>query len=611
MKAVYSVILSFALVPAFVSAQVAINTDGATPVASAMLEVSATDKGMLIPRLTAAQRDAISSPATGLMVYVTDDNTFHYFNGAAWTVIGLGNNLFTSDGTLTSDRSVNLDNFRLRLETPSAKNALTLQRGESGSMGIAFQNSGSKYPAIISVPATGNFNGLDFSTKGADTDLDLTGLTLRLTDAGTITLPEYGQGNVSGTTAKLLAVTSVGEVIETDPQTLTLTGNDLSLSSGGSVTLPDDSASNEIQTLSRSGTTVSLSSGGGSVDIADGDSDSANELQNLGSSASGTNRTVTITNGTATTFSVADSDNSSTNELQYLSLDSGSIIRLTNGGSVTLPDNSATNELDSKWTASNGAIYHNDGSVGIGVVNPGSLLHIGSTTIDDTTGFRITQGSNNSLFSHNTGGDLVIGKLSATNQLVLDAGSSVGIGTDAPSQKLDVNGQLRIRGGNPGTGKVLTSSDNNGNAVWSDSAPVDFGDNFLTTEVSPYTGSGWSQQVGPSANLQDIPNGATVLVMVSFRCSLKGNGSGSDDFNFRIKIDNGSAQTKTTTSEATGWIETIDQHRDHWQHISFQRVVTINFTGTNNIRCYLTVNRDDSDDALYLDDISVAALRLQ
>lgn len=574
MKIVYSAILTLVLLPTFVSAQVAINTDGAAPDASAMLEVSATDRGMLIPRLTAAQRDAISSPATGLMVYVTDDNTFHYFNGTDWTVVGLQNNLFTNDGILTSDRSVNLDGYRLLLQTPDAKNALTLQRGESGSMGIAFQNSGSKYPAIISVPATGNFNGLDFSTKGADTDLDLTGLTLRLTNAGTVTLPEYGQGNVSGTTAKLLAVTSLGEVIETDPQTLTLTGNDLSLSSGGSVTLPDDSASNEIQTLSRSGTTVSLSSGGGSVDIADGDSDSSNELQ-------------------------------------YLSLDSGSIIRLTNGGSVTLPDNSATNELDSKWTASNGAIYHNDGSVGIGVVNPGSLLHIGSTTIDDTTGFRITQGSNNSLFSHNTGGDLVIGKLAATNQLVLDAGSSVGIGTDAPSQKLDVNGQLRIRGGNPGTGKVLTSSDNNGNAVWSDSAPVDFGDDFMTTEVSPYTGSGWSQKVGPSANLQDIPNGATVLVMVSFRCSLKGNGSGSDDFNFRIKIDNGSAQTKTTTSEATGWIETIDQHRDHWQHISFQRVVTINFTGTNNIRCYLTVNRDDSDDALYLDDISVVALRLQ
>jgi hypothetical protein len=158
---------------------------------------------------------------------------------------------------------------------------------------------------------------------------------------------------------------------------------------------------------------------------------------------------------------------------------------------------------------------------------------------------------------------------------------------------------------------VLTSSDNNGNAVWSDSAPVDSGDGFSSSEVSS-SGIGWSSNpIGPTANLQAVPNGAAVLVMASFRCSLKGIGSGDDDFSFRIKIDNGSGQTQTTTSTATGLIETIDQHRDHWQHISFQRVVPINFTGTNNIRCYLSVNRNDADDALYFDDVSVVALRLQ
>ena len=66
---------------------VAINTDGSLPANSAMLDISATDKGILIPRITSTQRDAIVSPATGLMVYDNSLNQFWYFNGIEWTAI--------------------------------------------------------------------------------------------------------------------------------------------------------------------------------------------------------------------------------------------------------------------------------------------------------------------------------------------------------------------------------------------------------------------------------------------------------------------------------------------------------------------------------------------
>ena len=59
-----------------VNAQVAVNTDGSVADNSAMLDISSTTAGLLIPRMTASQRDLISSPATGLLVYITDDSTF-------------------------------------------------------------------------------------------------------------------------------------------------------------------------------------------------------------------------------------------------------------------------------------------------------------------------------------------------------------------------------------------------------------------------------------------------------------------------------------------------------------------------------------------------------
>ena len=65
---------------------VAISTSSsATPDASAILDVQSTSQGMLIPRMTQTQRDAISSPATGLMIYQTDGTPgFYHYDGSSW-----------------------------------------------------------------------------------------------------------------------------------------------------------------------------------------------------------------------------------------------------------------------------------------------------------------------------------------------------------------------------------------------------------------------------------------------------------------------------------------------------------------------------------------------
>ncbi len=72
--------------------QVAINADNSSPDNSAMLDVKSDTAGILIPRMTTAQRDAISSPATGLLVYVTTDSTFYYYDNNTWAKILNENN---------------------------------------------------------------------------------------------------------------------------------------------------------------------------------------------------------------------------------------------------------------------------------------------------------------------------------------------------------------------------------------------------------------------------------------------------------------------------------------------------------------------------------------
>jgi hypothetical protein len=63
------------------SAQIGINSTGASPTPSAMLDVSSTTKGALIPRMTTAQKNAIINPVDGLMVFDTDLQQFSYKTG--------------------------------------------------------------------------------------------------------------------------------------------------------------------------------------------------------------------------------------------------------------------------------------------------------------------------------------------------------------------------------------------------------------------------------------------------------------------------------------------------------------------------------------------------
>ena len=52
--------------------------------ASAAFQVNSTRRGFLPPRMTDAERDAIATPAAGLMIYDTTNNQMNYWNGSTW-----------------------------------------------------------------------------------------------------------------------------------------------------------------------------------------------------------------------------------------------------------------------------------------------------------------------------------------------------------------------------------------------------------------------------------------------------------------------------------------------------------------------------------------------
>jgi|GEM_PF-2144846 len=112
-------ILSLALLAFQLVAQaqgVAVNADGSSPDASAILDLSSTSKGFLIPRMTTSERTAISSPATGLMVFDTSLSTFLYYDGSAWQYVDA-----TVSGASASDVPTNPFSGQLYFDTSSEK----------------------------------------------------------------------------------------------------------------------------------------------------------------------------------------------------------------------------------------------------------------------------------------------------------------------------------------------------------------------------------------------------------------------------------------------------------------------------------------------------------
>jgi hypothetical protein len=124
------------------SQSVGISTDPTfVPNTSAILDVSSTSKGVLTPKMTQVQRNAITTPATGLLVYQTDNNPgFYYYNGTTWVAMGstsLYSNSYVAYGTgsLTSNNSwTTIPGMTVTFTVPTGVSAKIILIGNVGVM---------------------------------------------------------------------------------------------------------------------------------------------------------------------------------------------------------------------------------------------------------------------------------------------------------------------------------------------------------------------------------------------------------------------------------------------------------------------------------------------
>jgi uncharacterized protein (TIGR02145 family) len=198
---------------------VSINTDGSAPNASSILDVKSTTSGVLLPRMTTTQRDAIANPATGLIIYNTTLSCLQINTGLpatpAWNCLGpSGSSTQPVVGSLVCGSAV--------FTPASFTGDLT-------------------YAGLLSVPYTGG-NGAAYGGGSAVLSTGVTGLTAVLL-SGTL-------NNGAGSINYLVAGTPVSGGIATFP--ISFGGQTCFVSFNGTNSIPGNSSCDN-ETISGTG----------------------------------------------------------------------------------------------------------------------------------------------------------------------------------------------------------------------------------------------------------------------------------------------------------------------------------------------------------------------
>lgn len=165
------------------SQNIAINATGAAPNASAMLDITSTSSGLLIPRMTSVQRTAIAAPATGLLVYDTTTGTFWYYDGTAWVEQGWqlkGNTLSGNEfiGSLNSRPFIMRTNNTERMRIHPVNGEVTI--GLTVTPGLGFVHDSISYSGFAGLFENARIDGrglMGRNVAASGTNTNCTGVT--------------------------------------------------------------------------------------------------------------------------------------------------------------------------------------------------------------------------------------------------------------------------------------------------------------------------------------------------------------------------------------------------------------------------------------------------
>ncbi len=104
-----------------------------SPDSSALLDLTSDSMGILVPRMSASQRQAIPSPAVGLMVFDSTNNAFYYFTGNGWLELLAGSvdKIVDADGDTKIQVEENPDENIIRFDLEGTEK-LNLRQNTSG-----------------------------------------------------------------------------------------------------------------------------------------------------------------------------------------------------------------------------------------------------------------------------------------------------------------------------------------------------------------------------------------------------------------------------------------------------------------------------------------------
>lgn len=351
-----------------------------SPNNSAMLDVVASDKGVLIPRVALTGINTpVNAPATGLMVYNTSTSGtyatpgFYYFDGTNWVQIGSG----TGTG-------------------PAGPTGATGPAGPAGATGPAG-------PAGATGPAG----------PTSIQSLTISGNDLTISGSNTVTLPTVGGGSYTAGTGISITGSTIANTAPNTIQTLTLNVSTLTLSGGGgSVVLPSGGGGGTLDNaydFGGAGLGKTITADAGSVTINGSNTGTAGIALMVNQTGTTTAAIGALMSGTGNAINALNSNAANDYSVIQAETNSNTLTNSAIFGSSTSAAKGITGQTATTSTATS-AVYGN------------SLKPVGGTGVEGN-GFNGTAG-----IANNRQGYGVFGQNSQAPNATYDAIGVAGIG---------------------------------------------------------------------------------------------------------------------------------------------------------------------------------------